>query len=279
MLNLARAFGNMRKEILDFADPGKPGYFSFRFQTSLIDIFNKTGLNPWCKLYLPYGLKCFYNASEQINGSISDVFFEKEYSLFYDYQVARGDFVIDVGAYVGLYSLLSAKLAGTDGLVVSIEPEFHSFALLTNNLKLNNLNRNTLARNLALSDINGRRDFYVPKIASGSTFHLDHLLSQTIRDYAKTSVETQTCDRLLETLKIRHVNIMKIDVEGAELSVLRGANDALRNCRVDRLVIEIHKTVNKPQTVTGYLESRGYITDAYIDINENKGMLYASKKR
>jgi hypothetical protein len=72
---------------------------------------------------------------------------------------------------------------------------------------------------------------------------------------------------------------MKIDVEGAELSVLRGANDALRNCRVDRLVIEIHKTVNKPQTVTGYLESRGYITDAYIDINENKGMLYASKKR
>lgn len=278
MLKLAKNIGNFQQEISNLVNPEKSGYLLFRLQTASIGILNKVGLNPWFKLYLPYGLKCLYNASEQIDGSISDVFFEKEYYLLDNYEVSKGDIVVDVGAFVGLYSILSAKLAGRNGLVISIEPEPHSFCLLTNNMKLNNLKVNTVQLNMALSDENGKITLYVPKFSSGSTVHLDHLLSQTITEYTKAGVETRTCDYLLKSLKVDHVDIMKIDVEGAEISVLRGASYALKNRFIDKLVIEVHKTINSPEMVMAYLKSKGYITDAYIDINARKGMLYAFPK-
>ncbi len=274
MKNLS-PFSNMKREISNFLDPEKSGYFSFRLQTFLTEILSRMGFNPWCKLRLPYGLACLYNASEQTDGSISDVFFQREYFLLNEYKIAKRNVVIDVGAYVGLYSILSAKLAGNDGFVVSIEPQLHSYCLLKDNIKLNDLDKSTLQLNIGLSDENGNMYLYVPEFASGSTFHLNHLLSQAITRYKKISVQTRTCDYLLEKLKIKHVNIMKIDVEGAELSVLKGASESLKNCCIDKLVIEVHKTINNPRTINDYLKSNGYSIDAYVDINEHKGMFYA----
>jgi len=249
---------------------------STKLQIIFLRLLKKGGINPWYALSLPSGLKCYYKVTERIDGSVLDLFSENEYFLFDDYRMKEGQVIVDVGAYVGLYSLLASKFVGFKGRVVSVEPEPHSYCMLTNNLRINNMLGNVARFNLALSSEIGTMNFFVPKSASGSTFFLNHLLSQTIGEYSESSVQTLTCDRLFETLKINRVDIMKIDVEGAELEVLKGAEKTLQSGVVDRLVIEVHKSVNTPKSVIELLKCFDYKVRAYVDINESKGILYAA---
>lgn len=249
--------------------------FSYSLQVGALSILRTiVGYSPWYKLVLPYGIKCLYNASGGISGSIDDILFKREYFLLDLYKPRERDVVVDVGAYVGLYSILSSKIVGNDGFVIAIEPEPHTFRLLVENLKLNNLD-NLLPLNFALSDQEGEIEFYVPKITSGSSFNLAHLKTQKIKDYATTRVKAKTIDFMVKNSILRYVDIMKVDVEGAELSVLRGARNSLEERLIDRLIVEVHKTVNTPEILIEFLKSYGYIIDAYFDINEYKGMLFS----
>jgi hypothetical protein len=97
-----------------------------------------------------------------------------------------------------------------------------------------------------------------------------------VEEFNKMVVKAITLDKLMEMENLSHVNIVKIDVEGAELLVLRGGQNALKSKRIDKLIVEIHKTINTPKEVMDFLINEGYNINAYFDINEFKGMLYAS---
>jgi FkbM family methyltransferase len=221
------------------------------------------------------GMNCLYNASnESIINSINDVVFSREYFLLDSYKPKEGDVVVDVGAYVGLYAILSSMLVRDGGSVVAIEPVPHSFHLLARNVMLNKLN-NVHLLNFALSNQVGEVEFYMPNIPSGSSFYISYMKT---KDYAKLRVKTQTFDNLVESLdelNNRAVDMMKIDVEGAELSVLEGARSALKSRLINRLIVEVHKRVNSPETIMEFLKSHGYIVDGYFNINAEKGILYS----
>jgi FkbM family methyltransferase len=224
--------------------------------------------SPECLIFLPYGTKCLYNASDEaVGGSIFDVVFNKEYFSLDSYKPAKGNVIIDCGAFAGIYTIMASRLVGDDGHVVAIEPEPRSFGLLTKNVKRNGL-KNVSLLNLALSNQIGKKDFYIQKIASRSSFYPPNLITE---DYAKTRVKVQTLDNLINT----NVDIMKIDVEGAELSVLEGACNALEKGLVDKLIVEVHKRINGVETISKFLNSYGYMTDSYFDINRDKGILYS----
>jgi FkbM family methyltransferase len=255
--------------------------FSFLYPLqvgALTALRSLTGYSPWIKLDLPYGIKCLYNASNGISGSITSIIFRKDCFLLDYYKPRKGDTIVDVGAYVGLYSILSSNLVGNDGSIYAIEPEPQTFSLLIRNLRLNDLN-NVLLLNSALSDKTGEAPFYVPKgSTAGSSFHLQHLKAQKIKDYTEIKVKVQTFDNLLASSNLRHVDIMKVDVEGAELSVLHGADNSLAEGSVAKLVIEVHKTVNKLVALRKFLKARGYVIEGCFDLNEYVAMLYARKE-
>jgi len=134
-----------------------------------------------------------------------------------------GDSFVDVGGNKGDFALLAAKIVGPRGKVICVEPEPKNFGWITRSVQLNGYENIQLC-NVALSDHDGEAALH---LGAKSGFHT--LLSGAPeRDHGFVKVKTRTLDGLLRDSKIQSVNILKIDVEGAELQVLRGAAETIR---------------------------------------------------
>lgn len=152
----------------------------------------------------------------------------------------EGDIFFDVGAYKGYYSLLASELVGERGKVIAFEPYKEAFEILLKNIRLNGIT-NIIAENVALSDFEGAGKF----VPAGIGSHLGN---------GNQIIKVKTLDNVVNTLKIVP-DIIKIDVEGAEYSVLRGAKNVLKHYR-PTLIIEIHRSADFQ--LFNYLTSLGY---------------------
>ncbi len=132
-----------------------------------------------------------------------------------------GALVIDAGANFGHYALSAANLVGPDGLVVAFEPHPDAFALLEANRDLLPLD-NLVAVPVALGAGDGTKDLHSDLTnKGGASFY-----SWNVRvvDGAPLPVSVRSLDQYLsESLKDRPVEVIKIDVQGFEMEVLRGA--------------------------------------------------------
>src|SRR5580704_4473606 len=123
----------------------------------------------------------------------------------------------DVGAHLGEYSLLASRLVGPSGHVEAFEPQSDTFAWLTANIRANYL-ANITPHESAVADTSQARRFTVVKEPS-----LSHL---AVGESTGVSVSTTTLDDVMSTSG-RTPHMVKVDVEGAEMLVLRGAREVL----------------------------------------------------
>jgi FkbM family methyltransferase len=130
--------------------------------------------------------------------------------------VKPGDVVLDIGANVGFYTLLSGVLAGEGGKVFAFEPSPRNFGFLSRHVKINGLNNVTLFE-AAVADQPGEAMFDFAD--SNAKSHLSSSGSHRVK--------VLSLDQLLAEGKIARPNLLKIDVEGAEARVLRGARTLL----------------------------------------------------
>lgn len=149
-----------------------------------------------------------------------------------------GDTFIDVGANQGEYSLWAARKVGDQGKVVAFEPMPQLFGQLKENILLNkSFQKSVTPVQLGLSDKKGEVILYASEDSNEGT--------NTIFNTDKFSIELgkiqlDTLDQQLKELNLNEVNFLKVDVEGAELQVLRGALDTLKKHR-PTLLLEINK--------------------------------------
>jgi FkbM family methyltransferase len=131
--------------------------------------------------------------------------------------IRQGDTVMDVGANIGLWAMGAALRVGPEGSVHAFEPVPVIFARLIRNLELNGL-KQVISRQLALSDTCGQTVFYAAKgnSAVGS-------LTQSDSADQPIQIEMTTIDDYCENYSIPRVDVLKVDVEGAEQLVFRGA--------------------------------------------------------
>lgn len=171
--------------------------------------------------------------------------------------VKAGDVVWDVGANVGIFSLVLARKGGST--VHAFEPESANIATLRQNIKLNTASNITLHK-LALSDIDGACTFYQEGEAGSGTH-------STVPDPGRTSASVQVQaargDTLVEQAGLQAPAVVKIDVEGGELAVLRGMERLLTNHRVRHLFIEVHpvrlhQAGDSPEALRTLLTKHGY---------------------
>lgn len=181
----------------------------------------------------------------------------KEPSVQRIFRPNQGEIVVDVGAHIGFYTLKAAKKVGPRGKVIAIEPDSQNFLLLKKNIAINHFG-NVIAIHAALSDINGSRLFYncINPVLSG--FH-----SQDQKIRAAEIIETMTLDTLLQHLKINSIDWLKIDVEGEELSVLKGAKQTLYDNDVKIIIEAPPRTRNK---IIRYLKKMDFHTRYLGDI-------------
>ncbi len=146
--------------------------------------------------------------------------------------VKPGDCVLDIGANIGYYTLLLARLVGPSGEILAAEPHPGNFRLLCHNIWLNQVTNVRLVQ-AALSDREGMAALY---LSAASNWHTLAEESQT--GGKKVVVPTVTVDKLRE-LWGRRVSFLRMDTEGYEGHILRGAERTLREDRPN-IVIEVH---------------------------------------
>lgn len=163
---------------------------------------------------------------------------EPEVFRFIHRSIAPGDAVLDVGAFLGVYAILEARLAGPQGRVIAFEPTPSSAAIARRHFRYNHLvaNRLTLIE-AAVSDRAGRavlHEYPEPYVNS---------LSRAVDSAAApraTEVAVVTIDEMCARTGLRP-SFIRMDVQGAEVHALRGARETIRAARSRlTLVVEMH---------------------------------------
>jgi FkbM family methyltransferase len=142
--------------------------------------------------------------------------------------------ILDVGAHHGDYT--SAALGAFDGRarIDCFEPDPATYKTLTERL-----GSRARCHPLALSDVPGAaRLFTHPEGSAVASLHPDALTNAGISATHSTEVEVDTLDRVAERLGINRIELLKVDVEGHELAVLRGAARLLAEARVEVIQFE-----------------------------------------
>ena len=189
-----------------------------------------------------------------------EIYHNSLYDRFFKPQ--RGDIVVDVGAHVGFYTLKAAKEVGNRGRVIAVEPEDKNYELLTKNIRINKYQNVTPVKS-ALSDFEGKAKFFL-KARSFSHSLIGKTWITPIVGF--TEVTVTTLDSLLKELAIKKVDLLKINVEGAELEVLKGCRKFLAKGEISKIVAETHPPFKQEaEKINRYLKARGYRTKVADD--------------
>jgi len=176
-----------------------------------------------------------------------------------------GETFIDIGANMGLYALFAAKKVGPCGTVVAIEPSSREFAKLKANVELNELSNVRVLR-VATSNHSGEADLLVAEEA-----HSGH---NTLGDFGypimaqrKERIRAMRLDEIVRELRLTRVDVVKIDVEGAEYATLHGAADALERFK-PTILLEVSDRTLRRQGASGsqvwdFLLSKGYSINSF----------------
>jgi FkbM family methyltransferase len=169
-----------------------------------------------------------------------------------------GNVAVDVGAHIGYFSCILSRLVGSSGKVFAFEPSPENFPLLVHNLSQRRA-LNTIPVQAAVSDEPGQPLLYV------SPGHSNHSL---FPGYTKSEgalpVDAVSLDQYLNSVGIDHLDLIKIDAEGAEPRILAGMKSILSANSQIVLIIEINPNAlgaadSSPQALLAILANHGFV--------------------
>jgi FkbM family methyltransferase len=170
--------------------------------------------------------------------------------------------IFDVGANFGWYSVHMGKNIKENSIIHAFEPSPDAYNELTNNINLNDLRGNVKAINICLGNMTGSTKLYIPK-KLGSAFaslNLNNYKNETREVHASID----TIDNYCKNNNIKQVDLIKIDVEGAEYLVFKGAISLLASNKKPVIIMEAQKYSTEnfnytPKDLFKFLSSYGYI--------------------
>jgi len=171
-----------------------------------------------------------------------------------------GDVLYDIGANVGAYSLIAARTGLRDLAIVAIEPGYANYASLCENIVLNGVGETVTALPVVLAERNRLGFFSYGDVSAGAALHsLDAAESRAYRQ----PVLVYSLDGLIRTFGLPAPTLVKLDVDGAEESVLAGARETLRRPELRSVLVEIETATG--DAVVSELEAAGFVRSERID--------------
>jgi FkbM family methyltransferase len=182
--------------------------------------------------------------------------------------IQPGDTVLDIGANIGVFTLLASRLAGTTGRVVAFEPAPEVLQRLTANLARND-SGNVMVVEQPVSDRIEDTVLYLNSDNEGGhslwdpgQFPFNNKSRMAPRPMA---IRTTTIDAEIARLNLRPPKVIKIDTEGAEHRVLAGAAGLLKGFKAPYIVAELHEfglgqMGSSPADLRAFMASLGYET-------------------
>lgn len=219
-----------------------------------------------------------------------ETFFKKEIS-----KIQKGMTFIDVGSEFGYYAIKAAKFVGNSGKVLAIEAHPETYRVLKMNLRLYGLS-NVISVCCAVGSRTEMVELHEAADPGGTSvvtprpiYDLDKKRLVKILNFVRSGeileilrrrttrsrfVPMDTLDRIMKEKEIKHVDLIKIDVEGAELAVLEGSREILKNHKPS-LLIEVHHGYGwKPVELYRLLEANEY--KLTIEKRNGKSLLSAN---
>jgi FkbM family methyltransferase len=173
----------------------------------------------------------------------------REEDIIEHFQPKQGDIVIDVGAHLGRYALISSYKVGKEGKVIAIEAHPMICEKLNKNLELNKVT-NTIILNYAVHSEKTKLKLFLPKESIDTIYSphntvilgRDNIPLNRSKDGRFVNVDANTLDNIIHSTGIKAENVkwIKIDVEGAEYEVLKGTKEILSTSKELAILIEVH---------------------------------------
>jgi FkbM family methyltransferase len=175
--------------------------------------------------------------------------YDTDEMLFLMHFLRPEDSFVDVGANIGVYSVLASGVAGARSL--AFEPIPSTFANLKRNMDFNNLQNKAELFNLGVGDKEETLTF------SDSLDAINHVIQDSSFTGATTSVPVNSLDNLLVG---KNVNLLKIDVEGFEANVINGASETLERPELRVIIMETNGLSDQ------YAFGQNYIHDKLLSL-------------
>jgi FkbM family methyltransferase len=207
-------------------------------------------------------------------GKTADLFVLKEtyFDKIYDGDY-HGNFVIDIGGYIGETALFFAQRGARR--VFCVEPAPDNLRLLEQNISQSSFKDKTVVIRAAILDKDGIVEFYMDN-QSHHSYHVANsheFMKIYTRDALKYNVQAMSFQSLLEYTGLEEVDVVKLDCEGSEYDILLGTPDSVLK-RVRKYIIEYH---NGPGVLVKRLDDLGYKVREKFR-GGAIGLLYAERK-
>ena len=172
--------------------------------------------------------------------------------------IKKNSTVIDIGANIGYFTLLLAKLVGPDGKVFSFEPDPNNFSILEKNVKINGYS-NVILTQKAISDKTETTKLYLCKYSNGM-----HRIYQSEICEGHVEIESSKLDDFFENVKFNgNIDFIKIDTEGSEVKVIRGIKNIINMNKDVKILVEfepgsIVQSGCSPKELLTQIENHGF---------------------
>ena len=175
--------------------------------------------------------------------------------------LGAGETVVDIGANIGAFAVLAAKIVGPTGRVIAFEPVSTTFARLQANVALNGLH-NVVACRQAIEARDGTVAIRVGAKSAFATAH-GHLEGETTVE----TVPSVSIERIFDQHGIDRIQLLKMDCEGGEYGILRSLSNELAS-RIDQVAMEVHDVEGESiEEIATILVSLGFSIDKQFDRN------------
>jgi FkbM family methyltransferase len=186
--------------------------------------------------------------------------------------------VVDIGAHIGSFSIKTSEMV-PDGKIFAYEPFQESYTLLVKNIKLNNIT-NIHPKNVGVTDKNGSTRLYTNPFNTGA-----NSLYNVIDSRRGPIVQTISLENVFESNGLYKIDLLKIDAEGSEYSILMNSSSELLG-KIGRIVLEYHDCINQGHQIhelQKYLESNNFNVEIsksnFLHMPTGLGMLHAENSR
>jgi len=167
---------------------------------------------------------------------------EKDHIYILNKELSPGNVILDLGANIGYYALMEAKLLGNDGCVYAIEPSPSNFDMLRKNISLNNYESIVEVFQMGASNKTGKEKFYTSEMSNLGTF-------SPTRYYGKSSMTESLPSTYIKTTTIpdfvvdkKPIDFIRMDIEGYEVEVFEGMIPLLENKNFSpKILFETHR--------------------------------------
>lgn len=181
-------------------------------------------------------------------------YYEPEVTLVFLSLISSGSQIMDIGANKGYFSLLAAKRVGNSGKIFSYEPSPSNIEDMNETQVLSEYKHWQIIP-VAVSSSVGTTSFCDDGIEEG------HSGWGKVDSSGKLSVQSSTVDFEIERLGLKHLDIVKMDIEGHETQAIKGMSNSLANHKIRNFLIELHLAViseSELSEIINQFDSFGY---------------------